>query len=115
MEKAAEKLYIFMKLVKNQFESKIKFWGQITEQKLRTVTQKDYWRILEFFIQSPTRILPNKWSSREGNAYNRRAVRAAIHNRNLDKKLWAKTANHTVFSINQTGTNFVPDKSPADL
>lgn len=43
------------------------------------------------------------------------AARSEIYAKNLDPVLWAEALNYSVFTIKQTGTSNVIDKSPADL
>lgn len=43
------------------------------------------------------------------------AARTVMHARGLDASLWVEAVNYAIFTINQTGTSSIRDKSPDDL
>lgn len=113
---AIEKLNIFLNLVENQFNRKVKILKSDNRTEIKNTRSRDIFESLGILHQRSASYTPeqNGRIEREMSTIEK-AARAEIYAENLNPKLWAEAMNYSVFTINQTGTSSIKGKSPADL
>lgn len=113
---AVEKLEIFLNLVENQFGKQIKVLMSDNGTEIKNIRSKNIFEKLGIFNERSATYTPqqNGRIEREMRTIVE-AARSEIYAKNLDPALWAEALNYAVFTINQTGTSNVINKSPADL
>lgn len=113
---APAKLEVFMKLVENQFNRRVKVLRSDNGTEIKNRETKQLLENLGVFHSLSSAYTPqqNGRVEREMRTIVE-AARSAVHARNLDESLWAEAVNYVVFTLNQTGTSSVKGKSPADL
>lgn len=115
-DEAVAKLDIFLKLVENQFERRVK---TLRSDNGLEIKNKGTRKLLEQLGVFHT--FTNAYTPEQNGRIEREmrtvveAARSAIHANGLNETLWAEAVNYAVFTINQTGTSSVPGKSPAEL
>lgn len=115
-EEAFEKLKNFVKLVENQFYSKVKRLMSDHGTEIKNHDTKSLLESLGIFHIKSSVYTPqqNGRIEREMRTVVE-AARSSIHARNLNTNLWSEAVNYVVFTLNQTGTSSVKNKSPAEL
>lgn len=113
---AVSKLDIFLKLVENQFGRKVKClrsdWGtEICNKEAQSIIES-----LGILHTKSTAYTPqqNGRIEREIRTVTE-AARSIIHAKGMNENLWAEAVNYSVFTLNQSGTSSVKDKTPAEL
>ncbi|KAK9870289.1 hypothetical protein WA026_006376 [Henosepilachna vigintioctopunctata] len=113
---AAEKLKAYIKLVKNQFGKNVKTLRSDNGTEIKNGDVNKFLESLGIFHSKSCAYTPqqNGRIEREMRTVVE-AARTVLHARNLNENLWAEAVNYSVFTLNQTGTSSVENKSPADL
>lgn len=115
-DESAYKLKSFAKMVQNQFDSQIKCLKSDNGTEIKNVETRKFLDDLGVF-----HIKSNVYTPQQNGRIEREmrtivdAARSALHAKDLNEVLWAEAINYAVFTINQTGTSSVQNKSPADL
>lgn len=115
-DEAAAKLDIFMKMVENQFDRKVKCLRSDNGTEIKNADTRKLLEELGIFHTKSNVYTPqqNGRIEREMRTVVESA-RSAIHARNLNENLWAEAVNYAVFTLNQTGTSSLKGQSPAEL
>lgn len=105
-----------MKMVENQFNSKIKCLRSDNGTEIKNANTQKLLKELGIFHTRSSAYTPqqNGRIEREMRTVVELA-RSAIHAQDLNENLWAEAVNYAVFTLNQTGTSSLKDKSPAEL
>ena len=113
---AVDKLNIFLNLVENQFDRRVKVMKSDNGTEIKNARSRDIFEQLGIFHERSVSYTPqqNGRIEREMRTIVE-AARAEIYAKDLGISLWAEALNYSVFTINQTGTSSVTGKSPADL
>lgn len=113
---AVDKLNVFLNLVENQFDKKVKKLKSDNGTEIKNTRSKEIFEDLGILHQRSATYTPqqNGRAEREMRTIVE-AARAGIYAKELGKRLWAEALNYSVFTINQTGTSTEKSKSPAEL
>ncbi|KAL4143161.1 hypothetical protein QTP88_005521 [Uroleucon formosanum] len=106
----AEKLEIFMKIIKNQFDKTLKCLGSDHSTEIKNADTQRLLNELGVF-HSRSNIYtaqPNRRIEREIRTIVE-STRSAIHANDFNENVWAEAVNYAVFTSNQTGTSSLKD------
>lgn len=105
-----------MKMVENQFDRKIKCLKSDNGTEIKNANTQKFLEELGIFHTRSNAYTPqqNGRIEREMRTVVELA-RSAIHAQDLNEILWAEAVNYAVFTLNQTGTSSLKDKSPVEL
>lgn len=115
-DEAVKKLDVFVRLVENQFDKRIKSFRSDNGTEIKNGESRKILEELGIFHSFTSTYTPqqNGRIEREMRTVVE-AARSSLHAQGLSDTLWAEAMNYAVFTLNQTGTSSVREKSPAQL
>lgn len=111
-----QKLKIFLKLVENQTNRKVKICRsdngtEFVNQQVRSIMEENG---VKHQLSVPYTPQQNGRAERDFRTIVEMA-RTMLHSKHLDKNLWAEAVNYAVYILNKTGITIEKNKSPNDL